>query len=57
MMLAEIFSGENDWADFLFLIAAILAAVAAFLRWPARHLDGVMAALAFCAVSVGLLLQ
>ena len=34
MMLADIASGETDWADIMFLIAIVLAVVAAWNAWP-----------------------
>ena len=56
-MIADIFSGETDVADFLFLVAAILAAVVAFMRWPEQQIHGTLGWLAVGAIAFGLLLQ
>ena len=55
-MLADIVSGEIDCADVMFLVALILAVVAAFLAWPQRTLTTVCGWLAVAAVALGLLL-
>ena len=57
LMLAEIVTGERGIADVLFLVAAILAGLAAFLRWPEQRVDGMLAAGAVALIAVGLLLQ
>ena len=56
-MIADIFTGETDAADFLFLIAAVLAAVVAFMRWPEQQITGTLGWLAVGAIAFGLLLQ
>lgn len=58
-MLAELFSGENDWADVWFLvavIAAVLSAIgAAGADILAKH-AGWLLSLAVAAAGLGLLL-
>ena len=55
-MLADIVTGETDWADVMFLVALVLAVVAAFIAWPQRTLTNVCGWLAVAAVAFGLLL-
>ena len=55
-MLADIVRGEVDWADVVFLIALILAVVAAFIAWPQRTLTNVCGWAAVAAIALGLLL-
>jgi hypothetical protein len=55
-VLAEIVSGERDWADVLFLIAVILFAVAAVIRFQAKAFDSALIALALGLVAFGWLL-
>ena len=55
-MIAEIAVNQRDWADILFLVAAILSAVAAVLAWTDRTLTQTMGWAAVCAVSIGWLL-
>ena len=55
-MLADIVSGEVDAADVMFLVALILAVVAAFLAWPQRTVTNVCGWAAVAAIALGLLL-
>jgi hypothetical protein len=55
-MLADIVSGELDWADVMFLCAAILAAVAAVVAWPQRTVSSTLGWAAVCALAIGWLL-
>lgn len=60
MMLADIASGEVDWADIFFLIAVILAVIAA-LAYASRRTDAlpwapVLLSLAVACISFGWLL-
>jgi hypothetical protein len=60
VLLADIASGETDWADLAFLVALIVAVVAAVVMWrpgpPADRYGGPLAAAAIAAVALGLLL-
>ena len=53
-MLADIASGETDWADIFFLIAVILAVLSALAGYAAQHVrhSGTLlsAAVAFAAL-------
>jgi len=51
-----IIHGELNFADLLFLVAAILFGVVTFLRVSAHVVDGALMALGLCFASVGLLL-
>lgn len=48
-------NGEYDAADFLLLIAAVLFAVVTFLHFQAKATVSALTTLAFCLVSVALL--
>lgn len=59
MILAELFSGEADWADVFFLvavIAAVLSAVGAFGTNPLSKHAGWLLSTAVAAAALGLLL-
>lgn len=49
MVLADIVSGEVDWADIVFLAAVIVAIVAAVLSFQARN---VMTGLSFVVLGL-----
>jgi hypothetical protein len=55
-VVAEIVHGEADWADILFLAAAILAFVAAVSAWPERRLVNPFGWAAVSALAIGWLL-
>ena len=56
-MLADIASGEVDWADIFFLIAVILAVIAAFSFFtPTRQLGHFLLSLAVGCISLALML-
>jgi hypothetical protein len=55
-MIADIAHGHADAADVMFLIAAVLAVVAAWNAWPQRKLDGTLGWLAVAVISVAWLL-
>ena len=50
-----IINGNLDVADLLFLIAAVLFGVAAFLRFSAKAVDAGLVALGLCLTAVGFL--
>jgi len=52
-MFAQIVSGEVDWADFFFLLAAILFAIGAFLTYPVKTLWATLVAAGLCFVAIG----
>lgn len=51
-MLADIASGHSDAADILFLVAAILAVVAAWSAWPEQKMTSTVGWLAVAALAV-----
>jgi len=55
-MIADIVSGELDWADVCFLVAAILAVVAAVIAWPEKTVATTLGWAAVAAVAIGWLL-
>lgn len=55
-MIADIASGESDWADVMFLIAAVLAVVAAWNAWPQRKMDGTLGWLSVALLAIGWML-
>ena len=59
-MIADIATGETDWADIAFLVAVIIAAAAALIMWrpgpTADRYGGPLVAVAVAAVALGLLL-
>lgn len=56
MLWADIAHGHTDAADILFLIAAVLAVVAAWNAWPQRKVDGVLGWIAVACIALGWLL-
>jgi hypothetical protein len=52
-MIADIATGETDWADIFFLIALILFAVGAVLAFQAKALWASVVSLGLVAVSLG----
>ncbi len=55
-MVADIVGGETQWADILFLIAAILFGFAGFLASQSRATDSALVRFGLCLVAVGWLL-
>ena len=61
-MIGDIVSGELDWADVAFLVAAVLFVVAAVFEYRAGTLDhgrpgaGILSALGLACTALGLLL-
>ena len=55
-MLADIAHGHTDAADILFLIAAVVAALASWNAWPERKMDGSLGWLAIALISIAWLL-
>ena len=59
-MLADIATGETDWADLAFLVSLIVAVVGAVVMWrpgpAADRYGGPLVAVAVAAVALGLLL-
>ena len=55
-MLADIAHGHDDAADVIFLIAAVVAAVASWNAWPDRKVDGTLGWLSVALISVAFLL-
>ena len=57
MILADIASGEVDWADIFFLIGVILSIIAAvFFFTPTRQLGHFLLSLAVGCIALGFLL-
>jgi len=56
MVLADIASGELDTADLAFLVAVIVAVVAAVLMIMARSIPAALSVIALALVAFGLLL-
>lgn len=54
-MIADIASGETDWADIFFLIAVILFVVAAAVAYGVKTLWATAVAAGLVFVSLGLL--
>jgi hypothetical protein len=54
-ILAEIMSAERNVADVVFLIAVLLAGIAAVLRFMARAIDGALVAAAVALIAFGLM--
>lgn len=52
-LLATIIDGEADFADLCFLIAVILFAVVAVLRFTAKALDGALVATGAAVFALG----
>jgi hypothetical protein len=55
-MLAEFAVGHRDAAEILYLVAAVLAALAAWNEWPERRAGPTIGWLAVCALAVGWIL-
>jgi urea transporter len=63
-LLSAIVEGEVDWADFFFLLGAILAVIAAVLHYPGVPnrsagpwgFSGVLMCLAVASISTGFLM-
>jgi hypothetical protein len=56
MVLADLVHGEVDWADVLFLVAAIIFFIVFVIRLQARSIDGMLIAAGFVILSVAWLL-
>jgi hypothetical protein len=59
IVIAELVSGETDWADFFFLLGVIFAFLAVFLHWTSDTVRGyhpVLLSAAVGCISVGLFL-
>jgi hypothetical protein len=56
MMLADIASGEVDWADILFLVAVILFIVGAVLTFQAQALWATLVSVGLACVALAWML-
>ena len=56
MIIADIASGEVDWADVLFLVAFILFVIVTVMRVMARAFDGALVAAGLACLALAWLL-